>query len=348
MKTRLHLWLATQSTAFRLAASYFVILLAICSVFSFYLYQLSVGQLQEQLRHQYARIYSGPIQLAPLFGSIKQPDIEGELDDGKRQLLANLAEFDLIVLALGSVFSYALAKRTVKPIEEALAAQKRFASDASHELRTPLTAMKTEIEVALRSRSLALPEAKSLLQSNLEEVDALERLTRHLLQLARTEANGVVMAPVSLQSVLTAARNRVESAAAAKPIQLELPKTELSVLGDKASLVEVVTILLDNAMKYSQPGQDVAVAASANQNDVSLTVTDHGIGIAEQDLPHIFERFFRADQSRTQTQTSGFGLGLAIAKNIVELHQGQLSAESEAGHGSTFTIRLPRAAERIT
>lgn len=123
-----------------------------------------------------------------------------------------------------------------------------------------------------------------------------------------------------------------------KTIRIQKDVVSTTVSGDRANVLELCVILLDNAIKYSQERREVSIRVQQSQRNVEITVIDHGTGIAKKDLPHIFDRFYRADSSRTR---DGYGLGLAIAKKIVELHRGTITVESELGKGSTFTVALP-------
>lgn len=332
-------WWGSRPAAWRLTIAYMGILVGISMLFSVALYQLSAHELAQSLSQQYVRLRS------PLGQSILVPPnqdfIEQELAAGKRRLALQLLYFNIIIVAGGSAASYFLARRTLRPIEDALTAQTRFAADASHELRTPLAAMQAEIEVALRNGKLSAAEARELLQSNLEEVGKLKALAEGLLRLARADGQAVPLSPVDLALVMTEAVRRVSGAAQAKSITVETDVTDLAVLADSPSLVELFVILLDNAVKYSPEKTTVAVGVHPRGRWAEITIRDQGRGIKPSDLPHIFERFYRADASRSKNHIEGYGLGLSIAENIAALHRGAISVESEVGQGSVFTLRLP-------
>jgi signal transduction histidine kinase len=235
-----------------------------------------------------------------------------------------------------------MAKQTMCPIENALEAQNCFTADASHELRTPLTAMKTEVEVALRDKSMTLTDAKSLLSSNLEEIAKLESLSNALLKVARSQDKARNdFEELSLPEIITGAYEKIETLAKQKSITFSSKLDNPKIRGDSASLTELFVILFDNAVKYSPEKSKVAIALAKDKKHAIIQIKDHGIGIKASDIPHIFDRFYRADTSRSKEKINGYGLGLSIAKNIVELHRGKISVSSVAGHGSTFTIELP-------
>lgn len=337
-------WWQHQSPAFRLSAAYMAIIMAISLIFSLILYQLSVGQLSTSLSRQYTRLRSiyGTTVLVPA----SPQQIETELATGKRRLALQLFYFNGVILALGTGLSYWLARRTLQPIEDALQAQARFAADASHELRTPLAAMQSEIEVALRDPKLSRQDAAALLNSNLEEVAKLRTLADGLLRLARSERADIPHDRVELSDIAQKAIASVAASAAGSNIIItnDIPSADdLAATGDITALSELVVILLDNAIKYSPAHTTIRLTAWAAPSTVHLAVADHGQGIDPADLPHIFDRFYRADPARSPINVPGTGLGLSLARQIVELHGGSIHVASTVGQGSTFTVNLPSA-----
>lgn len=250
-----------------------------------------------------------------------------------RELLLRLTLFNIAMLPLGAVLGRWLARRTLRPIHRAIDAQLRFASNASHELRTPLTIMQAELELACTDPRLTLTRARQSIKSSLEETHRLQTLADSLLLLARDETlprsqhdtadiiNQAVtsMAPIARQKHITLA-------------QQPLPGT---INVHSPSLVQAIAMLLDNAIKYSPNGSTVTVHNEQHDGYMLIHVTDQGTGIAKRDLPHIRERFYRADSSQP-----GHGLGLSIVDKIVREHGGVLRIDSQHGKGSTFTIVL--------
>jgi signal transduction histidine kinase len=220
-------------------------------------------------------------------------------------------------------------------------AQSRFASDASHELRTPLATMQVENEVALRNPKLTLGRAKELLQSNLEETMRLRAMSEHLLRLARDTNQPVKLVPVNVAEAVEVAAGAVQKLAHAKNITIDNKAAATPALADETCLVEAAQILLDNALKYSHDDTKVTITTATKNGFVQVRVSDQGVGIDAKDLPHIFERFYRADQSRSKLNVDGNGLGLSLAQKIVEQIGGRITVTSKAGKGSTFTIELP-------
>ncbi len=334
-----------RSAVIRLTSYYLLLVMIISMAFSFVLYRVLVQELDNGLRHQTVFLRTLPLQEIGQFddGTSLATLQAKQLEDSRDHLLLELFYFNLIILITGGFASYTLARQTLKPIEESMEAQNRFVADASHELRTPLTAMQTEIEVALRSKHLSQAEATTLLQSNLEEVAKLEALCSSLLQLARNNDQATIDAftVLSPKALLEEASSQLQPLATKKDIKIAIEGESKEVKGDKSSLTQLFVILLDNAIKYSDSKTTVVASLSTQHKGVKIAIKDQGPGIKSSDIPHLFERFFRSDQSRSKEQTQGYGLGLAIAKEIVTMHQGTIDVVSNLGQGTTFTVYLP-------
>jgi len=329
-----------HSAALKLTGWYLVIIMLLSIGFSVSLYHVSSNDLERNAARQvgFFNNYLAPGDFND-FTQLRQ----AQLDQDRQHLKGNLILFNFVVLLIGGGASYALARRTLRPIEESLESQKRFAGDASHELRTPLTAMQTEIEVALRDPKLDKKTATALLQSNLEEVAKLKALSEGLLQLSSTDGIEDLDQAVSLKDVANQAIERVDKMATAKKIKLTGLLKDVAVRGNNQHLVDLVVILLDNAIKYSPSGSEVKLSTSVSEKNGVITITDEGQGIEKDALPHIFERFYQADNSRSKQDSGGYGLGLAIAKKIADLHNGTIEVKSTLGKGSSFSVYLPKA-----
>ena len=262
----------------------------------------------------------------------------------KRRFALQLLIINGGILFLAGTAGYFLAGKTLQPIEVMVDEQKRFVADASHELRTPLTSIKTEVEVALRDKKLKLVDAKELLKSNLTEIDKMKYFSDNLLALSRYEASerDLSMEEVDLAEAVRQAIERNAPQAREKKISIKEDLSAVTVKGNPQSLVELISILINNAIKYSPEGKEVRVSVRIKGKKAVIEVRDQGIGISEKEIPHIFDRFYRADSSRNKTIVDGYGLGLSIAKSIVDAHKGEIKVESEVGKGSRFIVVLPR------
>lgn len=228
-------------------------------------------------------------------------------------------------------------------LEYAFHRQRQFTADASHELRTPLAIMKGNIGVAL-NRPRQGTEYQEVLGDLEEEVDRLTRLVEDLLLLARADAPQPMLhsEPLDLVVLLDVVADQMRPLASAKGIEitLHLPH-QLNLHGDPDKLVRLFLNLLDNAVKYTHEGGQITLHAQDGPGEwAEVDVVDTGVGIPEEQLSHIFERFYRADEARSRAE-GGSGIGLALAKWIAEAHGGSMQAQSEPGKGSTFFVRLP-------
>jgi len=219
-----------------------------------------------------------------------------------------------------------------------------FISNVSHELRTPLASLKALTET-LQEGALEDPPAARRFLSRIEaEVDNLSQLVRELLELSRIESGKVplnrrALAPLSLLSP-SVERMRLQAERAALTLKLECPADLPHVLADPERLEQVLVNLLHNAIKFTPPGGEIVVFAYREGEEVIFQVRDTGVGISAEDLPRIFERFYKVDRART---AGGTGLGLSIAKHVIEAHGGRIWAKSIQGDGSSFYFSLPKA-----
>lgn len=257
------------------------------------------------------------------------------------RLLMVLAIAALVSMLLSYLTSYSMARRAMIPIQEAWQQQKDFLSDASHELRTPLTVIQTNLEVVLQSPEETVESQKKWLDNISEEAGQMTGLINSLLFLARADANQQQLERelFKLECIVKRAANSFEPVAAARDISLHiLGEKALPILGDSVKIQQVITILLDNAIRHSLPGSRVILKLAENGGQALVSVTDFGEGIAPEHLDKIFNRFYQADQARAK---GGSGLGLSIAKWIVEYHGGTIQVTSIPRVQTTFTVQLP-------
>jgi signal transduction histidine kinase len=327
-----------HSAAIKLTLWYLAIILSLSIAFSAAFYHLYRQQLlTSNNRQTYFLNHRLPQPNFNSYNDLRQLDVE----DSLQQLRGSLAAFNFMVLIAGGAASYGLARRTLQPIEEALESQKRFTGDASHELRTPLAVMQTENEVALRNPRLSRQQAVSQLKSNLEEVAKLKMLSDGLLRLASFDSSTELDSTVDVSEVVAEAVSRWQKPAEVKGVRITTEVSPATVRGDRESLIELVSILLDNAIKYSSSGGEVKITTSRRGRSVLIGVADKGQGIKAGDLPKIFDRFYQADTARSGQH--GYGLGLSIALRIAEIHHGAIEVKSTVRKGSTFTVVLPQA-----
>lgn len=226
-------------------------------------------------------------------------------------------------------------------LQKAYETERHFVDYAAHQMQTPLTILQGNLEVILQKERSA-EECREVLVSNLNQVERLMRLTKSLLTLARltTGRRHMHFAPVKLEPLLHELVEDFVLIAADRNIRLSLEAESVPVvLGDELELKQLVINLLDNALRHTDSGGEIVVCLRATGNVVTIAVKDNGHGIDSKHLPHLFDRFYRAD-SGTARDSGGTGLGLPIVKEIATAHHGTISVESEVGRGSTFTLTL--------
>ncbi len=285
-----------------------------------------------------------------LLGQLHNPALEIQLLNRiSGDLQADFLVFTFFLLLVLSILGFLAIRLMLQPIKIFVEGNRRFIADASHELRTPLTTMRTEIEVALLDpESVSREEMLEILRSNTEEIDRMSGILNNLLNLASfhdVSANPP-MTPVDLKNIVNLVAARSEKISAPKQVTVDTGQTQpVRVMGNVTALEEVVSNLLKNAIYYSRPGGRVEVSARPlNNRYAELRVQDNGVGIPADELPHIFEPFYRSGRS-FHMHKSGAGLGLAIVREMVKRHQGSIRIASAPDQGTTVTVRLPRASQ---
>lgn len=228
-------------------------------------------------------------------------------------------------------------------LEKSFNQVRQFSSDASHELRTPLTVLKGQSELVL-SKPRSKAEYQEVLSSNLEEINYMSRVLEDLLILSKGDEGKVSLEkePVELSSIVEEVSRQGEIFADEKEVKIILAYLEpVTILGDAHRLKQMVWILLHNAVKFTPSGGEIKITLQDLDDTVYFTIRDNGIGIPEQDLPKIFDRFYRVDKARSRMD-GGSGLGLSICKHIVDRHHGTVDVESKLGEGTKFKIRFPK------
>lgn len=330
-----------HSARVKLAGWYLLIIMLISIFFSGLIYRVATLELERGFRR-----FERRLQLEEFGFERQRPDwpiFQEDLETAKRRVVFSLLMINSAILIISTTAGYFLAGKTLKPIEENLKEQKRFVADASHEFRTPLTALKTSMEVALRDKKLTSVETRKLIKSNLEDIDGLRVLSNNLLSLANLQDNGKNLGfeKVEMKTIVDNACRKILALAKEKGMVFKTEVSKQTIFASREALEQMLVIFLDNSVKYSKKGGEISINSTTNKNFLSLEITDQGIGIAKKDLVHIFERFYRAEQSRSKEKVPGFGLGLSLAKRIIEIHKGTVETKSIVGKGTTFTIKLP-------
>jgi signal transduction histidine kinase len=262
-----------------------------------------------------------------------------------------LSELLVVLFALSGVSvmllgggSWWLAGRALGPAQEAWERQQSFIASASHELRTPLTLMRASAEVALRSVPESSIDQRELLGDVLTEADHMRRLVEDLLMLSRLDSGRLKLDrhPVDLTDLLGDTQRQVGRISETRGITISLSHMAGAALADSDRLRQVLLILLDNALRYTPNGGKIALSAELRGPTVQIQVADSGSGIPPKHLPHVFERFYRADEAHGITGNAG--LGLPIAKGLIEAQHGKIAISSTLGEGTVVTITLDAAA----
>lgn len=272
--------------------------------------------------------------LRPLERMRKTAETIGANDLSQRIPIENTDELSRLALAFNNM---------IERLESAFKRQKQFTSDASHELRTPLAVIQAESSLALRKKRRP-EEYRQTIQTVLKESQQMRSIIEKLLYLARLD-QGTTMyrfEKVDIKDLVVDGVREMESLILEKRITLSCSaKNSVFVRGDATALRQVVTNILQNAIRYTEPGGRIGVSVEDSEDEGRILFADTGIGIDEEHIPHIFDRFYRVDAARTD-RDGGSGLGLSICKEIISLHEGTITVHSKLGQGSTFTVHLPR------
>ncbi|MFZ1302206.1 MAG: ATP-binding protein [Candidatus Microsaccharimonas sp.] len=332
-----------QSATLKLTAWYLAILMTISITFSIVIYQLNYREISFRLENLQHSLLDNSFYVLPdsngnprlSYGPNSPLSIQSR--QAASQMALSLIYINIVVFVAGGLGSYFLARRTLRPIEESHEAQSRFTSDASHELRTPLATMKAELEVNLRDPNLSQEESRELLESNLEEVNKLIQLSEMLLQLSRLDHDKLERTPVDVVALLNDKMKVYKTAV--KRFDITTRKKAVASANEPA-ISELIGILIDNALKYSPEASKITIRIFEKRGSVGFEIHNTGDPIPEEKLPKLFDRFFRADGSRTNSSQNGYGLGLSIAKKIIDVHHGTIEVSSSED-GTTFTFYLP-------
>jgi two-component system sensor histidine kinase CiaH len=266
----------------------------------------------------------------------------------ERQVLVGSVRYMAAVIVVGVVLSalggYFLAGKALKPIRKSFEMQRDFLADASHELRTPVTVIQTNLEVLKNNREASVDSQIEWVDNAYSETKRMKDVVESLLFLAKADAGERIskFEPVDLSYLIMTITERLQGLADRKDIRLtsEIESAELFVNGDEKRLTELLTILIDNAVKYTNNDGSVTVIAQRDADNIKITVADTGIGIPADQTQRIFERFYRVDKARSRAE-GGTGLGLSIAKWITEQHHASIEVSSIEGEGTKMILTFP-------
>lgn len=327
-----------RSSLFKLTAVYVAIIVMILLLSSSFIYSAFSNQLQ----HRYQNIHPVPSQIRAIIPEFEEPP---KVEDVRRDLIYSLILVNGALLVLAGIMSYWLAKWSLEPLKVAYQKQKRFLGDASHELRTPLTILKTDIENDLSNPTISKNEKQNR-TSNLEEIDRMSKLVSDLLIISRLDEDRPIyrkFEKIQLRTFLEGIIYRLQPLAKEHNVSLTLYKSEndLSIYSDTDLLSQAVINLIKNSIFYNKPGGKVEVKIHDFKGFTDIAITDTGVGVSKEDLDKIFDRFYRAEPSRSR-KTGGSGLGLSIVKSSVEYLGGKINIESQLGKGTTVTLSFKR------
>lgn len=346
-----------QSARVKLTLWYVLTIMAISVLFSTALYFAFTAELERSFARAKVRVLAEehgitlPIHWRQQLDHLEDPRLQQivksqllteDLQVAKESVVWQLFSINVILAFFALFAGWLLAGKTLSPIQRAHEDQKRFIADASHELRTPVTALKTLLEVFNLKKKHTSREVEEVADTALQEIDNLQYLVDKLLRLTVFQGSGAQLT-FSTFSVLPLVKKVIkllQPLADEKGLQIHVTGSGGDLQADKEKIKEVLTILIENAIKYTQEGSVTVMLKFTSRRCIFL-VKDTGQGMSEAELPCIFNRFYRADQARTHQGKTGFGLGLAVAKEIVKSHNGTISASSKLGKGSTFKVSLP-------
>ena len=303
-----------RSAEFKLTMFYFLILTGISLVFNLVIFTTILSGRME---------ISDEVVQVPATESFRNSIIEARNIAAEKQIFESIAILDICILILGGWGSLLLARKTLAPLEKAHQLQSEFVSNASHEIRTPLATIQLETELVLKDKKAKPEDLREILASNLEEAKSLTALTENLLKLSKIKK--LKLEKVNLNEIVRRRVNRFEQ----KLINF-IETKDFIVHANENAIDELATILIDNALKYNISDQPIIVEIKRQNRMAMLEVTNYSDKLSQNDLDKMFERFYRADTSRScNGKCQGYGLGLSIAQKLVENLNGSLTVRNE-------------------
>lgn len=336
-----------KSARIKLTSWYLLIIMTVTLLFSTVVYTSVVNTAERALEMHERRmnmLRTGEMPRNPMPPPRFQQQVTEEtIQNVKQRTMTLLGAANLVILLVSGSLGYWLAGKTLEPIEQMTEKQKIFIADAAHELKTPLTSIKTHLEVNLRNKKLNLTEAKKIFSDTIEDIDSLTYLTNSLLAQSKHQNynNGNDFEEFYLNEEARKIITKLKPKADQKKLFLNLKLEDVKIKADKKAVSELITILVDNAIKFNKEKGTVDIEIFKEKKCAVIKIQDTGIGIEKKDLPHIFDRFYKASSSRSKVEHDGFGLGLSIAKEITGRHKGKISVRSRKDEGTVFNVNLP-------
>lgn len=266
--------------------------------------------------------------------------IEEDQHEAEQLLFIRLAIITSGIIFSASLASYYLAGKSLQPLENTLEMQKQFVADTSHELKTPIAALRTHLEVSLKDTHGASNQ-KQILQEALDTVVDMQMMVQRMLESSDQNEKIRNVESCQLLPMLKKITQIVSQQYPDKKISFSLKGESAVLLADASQMQQLFTSLIDNAVKHSKAEQKVTIMVKQSKGEIMVSIKDEGAGISEEDLPHVFDRFYRANSARTRSKNSGQGLGLSIAKRIVEDYHGYIKIKSSKGKGTKVKVIFP-------
>ncbi len=313
-----------RRTRWRLTLVYTVVIIFVIGVLNISIYTLFSQRFSENI-----------------FSRIENESHENLSNDeltqiASEELFETMIMIDVILFVLVFGLSFYLSRQALRPIDNAYHEQKKFLGNVAHELRTPLTVMKTGLEAYSISEKT---DSSRIIKQSIDEIDHMSNILNDLIFLVKNETvAGHSHSQINLSEILESEINKIHSYAESKTVKISSESNSSKLIS--ANLTEIrqlIKNLLKNAIDYNKPGGSVTATMSETGNHVTLSIKDTGIGIDQADIPKVFDRFFKADGSRSN-DTNSTGLGLAIVKSIAEKHKASISVSSKKGSGTTVSV----------
>jgi signal transduction histidine kinase len=304
----------------------------------------SIGTYIEEINNKTAtqkiRAYTASTQNMPYYVTVGMT--YEEINNSLKNIIVSFSLIIPFIIIVTGLASYKLANVAISPIEKSYRELKQFTEDASHELKTPIAAIKANIDVALSKDVKETTYYREKLMVINDSVNRMTNIITSMLHLSKMDSGSYKFKKekTNLSTLLKEIKTRFSDSALQKNISLNIDSKDVDLETNKDALEEILDIVVENAINFNKPTGEVRIFAEPNGENTKICVEDTGVGIGKEDLPHIFDRFYRGEKSRSR-ETGGAGLGLSIAYNLANTIWATIEVKSEEGVGSTFTIIIP-------